>query len=124
MHREAIVLKGSLLKFEQNPQMCQYLLSTTAVLVEASPYDAIWGIGLAEGDIRCGDAAAWQGSNLLGFCLMQARDMLRARRAQVRACFAFGSSLGVFSALAHVLLDAVDDATRCRPVSMRLCLVL
>ena len=43
--REAIVLKGSLLKFEQNPKMLQFLLSTDGVLVEASPYDAIWGIG-------------------------------------------------------------------------------
>jgi ribA/ribD-fused uncharacterized protein len=43
--RERVVLKGSLLKFEQNPNMLSFLLSTSGILVEASPYDNIWGIG-------------------------------------------------------------------------------
>jgi ribA/ribD-fused uncharacterized protein len=43
--REAVVMKGSLLKFAQNTSMMQFLLSTDGVLVEASPYDSIWGIG-------------------------------------------------------------------------------
>jgi hypothetical protein len=45
--REAVVMKGSLLKFAQNASMKQFLLSTDGVLVEASPYDSIWGIGTA-----------------------------------------------------------------------------
>ena len=43
--RERVVLKGSLLKFGQNPALLSFLLSTAGVLVEASPYDNIWGIG-------------------------------------------------------------------------------
>jgi hypothetical protein len=43
--RELVVFKGTLLKFAQNPRMLQFLLSTTGILVEASPYDPIWGIG-------------------------------------------------------------------------------
>jgi ribA/ribD-fused uncharacterized protein len=43
--RERVVMKGTVLKFSQNPPMLQFLLSTSGVLVEASPYDTIWGIG-------------------------------------------------------------------------------
>ena len=43
--RERVVMKGTVLKFSQNPPMLQFLLSTAGVLVEASPYDTIWGIG-------------------------------------------------------------------------------
>jgi ribA/ribD-fused uncharacterized protein len=46
------------------------------VLVEASPRDRIWGIGLTATDERAASPATWQGLNLLGFALMQARDAL------------------------------------------------
>jgi ribA/ribD-fused uncharacterized protein len=46
------------------------------VLVEASPRDRIWGIGLAADDPRAADPATWRGLNLLGFALMQARAEL------------------------------------------------
>jgi ribA/ribD-fused uncharacterized protein len=46
-YREMVVLKGTLLKFSQNPQLLASLLATEGILVEASPYDAVWGIGKA-----------------------------------------------------------------------------
>ncbi|QEN91233.1 NADAR family protein [Labrys sp. KNU-23] len=73
-----IVTEGSIHKFDQNPALRKFLLSTgDAVLVEASPVDRVWGIGLAGDDDRAGNPLLWRGENLLGFALMQARDHLR-----------------------------------------------
>ncbi len=47
------------------------------MLVEASPVDRVWGIGLAADDERASDPARWRGLNLLGFALMDAREQLR-----------------------------------------------
>ena len=70
-HRFDIVVKGSILKFSQNNTLRTYLLTTKdRVLVEASPRDKVWGIGLAANDPRAGDPAQWRGLNLLGFALM------------------------------------------------------
>lgn len=72
-----IVLRGNRAKFGQNEALKGFLLSTRhRVLVEASPVDRIWGIGLAEADPRAGNPAEWQGQNLLGFALMAVRDEL------------------------------------------------
>lgn len=49
-----------------------------AVLVDASPYDRIWGIGLKADDERALHPNTWQGQNLLGFALMDVREELRA----------------------------------------------
>ena len=51
------------------------------MLVEASPVDRVWGIGLAADDPRAEDPARWRGLNLLGFALMEARDLLRDDRS-------------------------------------------
>ena len=48
-----------------------------SVLVEASPYDAIWGIRLAASSPEAQDPMKWRGQNLLGFALMEVRDELR-----------------------------------------------
>ena len=77
-NKYAIVRDGNLAKFSQNPDLREYLLGTgDAVLVEASPDDDIWGIGLDAEDPRAGDPTQWQGENLLGFALMEVRDLLR-----------------------------------------------
>ncbi|MCG5219308.1 NADAR family protein [Streptosporangium sp. KLBMP 9127] len=74
-HRFDIVVRGTLAKFGQHPDLKQYLLTTrNRVLVEASPRDRIWGIGLTATDERAASPATWQGLNLLGFALMAARD--------------------------------------------------
>lgn len=74
----AIVMRGNYLKFSQNAKLKQFLLGTgDKVLVEASPFDRVWGIGLAEEDLLVTYPRKWKGQNLLGFALMEVRDMLK-----------------------------------------------
>ncbi|MEU2075840.1 NADAR family protein [Streptomyces sp. NPDC056534] len=76
--RFGIVVEGSVRKFSSDEALRGYLLGTgTRVLVEASPVDRVWGIGLAADDPRAHDPASWRGDNLLGFALMEARERLR-----------------------------------------------
>lgn len=76
-HRFDIVVRGNLAKFTQNPDLCAYLRQTgEQVIVEASPADAIWGIGVAEGHPYLANPKLWPGLNLLGFALMAVRDQL------------------------------------------------
>lgn len=75
--REAIVLAGNRAKFTQNEDLRAQLLATKGTtLVEASPYDRIWGIGLGAKDPRAQDPKTWRGQNLLGKILTQLRDEL------------------------------------------------
>lgn len=75
--RFAIVVKGNLAKFSQNDELRTFLLSTeNRVLVEASPVDQIWGVGLAADDVRISQPEQWRGLNLLGFALMKVRQEL------------------------------------------------
>jgi ribA/ribD-fused uncharacterized protein len=77
-HRFAIVVQGNLAKFGQNAALRKYLLETgERVLVEASPVDRIWGIGMAANDSHAENPEKWRGLNLLGFALMEVRDRLR-----------------------------------------------
>lgn len=77
-HKYQIVTQGNFLKFSQNQKFKDFLLSTgDKVLVEASPYDKIWGIGMLETDNRAENPLLWNGENLLGFALMEVRDELR-----------------------------------------------
>lgn len=72
-----IVYEGCKLKFEQNPHLLNKLLDTEGtLLVEASPYDKIWGIGLGEDDPRIQDPKNWQGTNWLGEVLTDLRENL------------------------------------------------
>ncbi|WP_262367609.1 NADAR family protein [Campylobacter concisus] len=70
-----VVLNASYLKFSQNAPLRDFLLQTgSKVLVEGSPVDKIWGIGLAASDENAKNPMKWYGQNLLGFALMRARD--------------------------------------------------
>jgi hypothetical protein len=76
-HRVDIVARGSVAKFSQHPDLRSFLVATgDKVLVEASPRDRIWGIGLGPDDPAAHDPLAWRGLNLLGFALMSARDAI------------------------------------------------
>jgi hypothetical protein len=75
--RLEIVKAGSRAKFTQNEELRALLLATKGTeLVEASPYDRIWGIGLAATDPRAQDPKTWRGQNLLGKVLTELRDEL------------------------------------------------
>jgi ribA/ribD-fused uncharacterized protein len=77
--RFAIVVRGNLAKFAQNAELGVFLQQTgTRILVEASPLDQIWGIGLGQADPLAADPRNWKGLNLLGFALMQVRSELGA----------------------------------------------
>ena len=78
-NREKIVTAGSRAKFTQNADLLALLLATKGTtLVEASPYDRIWGIGLAATSPKAQDPKTWRGQNLLGKILTQLRDELLA----------------------------------------------
>ncbi|MFN9551066.1 MAG: NADAR family protein, partial [Pirellulaceae bacterium] len=74
-----IVFRGNMAKFTQNPSLREVLLQTgDRQLVEASPLDEIWGIGLAANDPQAYDPCQWLGENLLGMVLERVRDHLRS----------------------------------------------
>lgn len=76
-HRWGIVVNASVAKFGSDRTLSAYLLGTgNRVLVEASPQDRIWGIGLTKDSPVADDPEQWRGLNLLGFALMEARERL------------------------------------------------
>ncbi|MDN3356971.1 NADAR family protein [Actinomadura sp. DC4] len=78
-HRYGLVVAANTAKFGQRPPLRDYLLATgERVLVEASPYDTIWGIGLSAAQPEARHPARWRGLNLLGFALMDVRGALAA----------------------------------------------
>lgn len=71
------VYKANLAKFS-DPKLKQILLDTgDKEIVEASPTDTIWGIGLAEDNPARFDKSQWRGTNWLGQILMQVREELQ-----------------------------------------------
>lgn len=75
--RFEMVKKGNLLKFNQNEELKTYLINANSrILVEASPEDPIWGIGMASDHRDAQYPEKWKGKNLLGFALMEVRDEL------------------------------------------------
>lgn len=73
-YRSAVVYEGNKAKFEQNLQLKQVLMDTAGkTLVEASPDDRIWGIGLTKDDPKVQNRGTWNGSNLLGEILTKIR---------------------------------------------------
>jgi ribA/ribD-fused uncharacterized protein len=74
--RYLIILNGNYAKFIQNEELRKFLIGTKdRVLVEASPYYKIWGIGMSADD-NVENPLSWKGLNLLGFALMEVRDEL------------------------------------------------
>lgn len=72
-----IVVQGNMAKFSQNPDLLAYMIETKDLeIVEASPYDTRWGIGMYETDEGIEDPANWRGENLLGKAIMVARERL------------------------------------------------
>ncbi|MGX1931223.1 NADAR family protein [Flagellimonas sp. 2504JD4-2] len=72
-----IVKQGNLHKFSQNLGLKEFLLNTkNRVLVEASPRDRIWGIGMSQSNANAENPNLWRGENLLGFALIEVRDEL------------------------------------------------
>jgi ribA/ribD-fused uncharacterized protein len=83
-HRFDVVAFGSHAKFSQDEALKAHLLSTQdAILVEASPRDRIWGVGLGRENPLVHEPARWRGRNLLGFALVHARDVLRGARPPI-----------------------------------------
>jgi ribA/ribD-fused uncharacterized protein len=83
-HRFDLVVAGNVAKFGQNLELRDYLLATgDRVLVEASPRDRVWGIGMAASNDLATSPEHWRGLNLLGFALMEARHQLRAQREPI-----------------------------------------
>jgi ribA/ribD-fused uncharacterized protein len=73
-----VMVAVNLAKFGQNHRLKDTLLSTEdKIIVEASPYDKIWGIGLYHDDDKVLDEKNWKGKNLLGKALMEVREVLK-----------------------------------------------
>lgn len=73
-----IVYKGNLAKFTQNQDLRKQLEETgDRILVEASPYDQIWGIGMGENEVGIEDPENWKGQNLLGWSIMMVRQQIK-----------------------------------------------
>lgn len=78
-HCKQFVYEANHAKFTQNPHLLKMLLATKGTtLVEASPTDRIWGVGLEEHDPRIKSRATWRGSNWLGEILTKLREDLLA----------------------------------------------
>ncbi|MFJ2907487.1 NADAR family protein [Streptomyces sp. NPDC091279] len=81
--RYGIVVEGNVHKFAADEEVRAFLVNTgERVLVEASPVDRVWGIGLAADDAAAREPERWRGPNLLGFALMEARARLREGAAR------------------------------------------
>ncbi|EAE3610166.1 hypothetical protein BJM33_11010 [Listeria monocytogenes] len=76
-NRFNIVMRANQAKFSQNEELKKFLMQTKKrILVEASPVDKIWGIGMAADNKNVENPLYWKGLNLLGFALMAVRDEL------------------------------------------------
>jgi ribA/ribD-fused uncharacterized protein len=78
------VYEGNYAKFTQDPVLLEQLMETgDKILVEASPLDKIWGVGLHFDDERVEDESQWQGTNWLGEAIMRVRTELHEETANV-----------------------------------------
>ena len=78
-----LVVKGNYYKFSQHPALRDFLIKTgKRIIVEASPVDNIWGIGLSQDDADAMNLLKWKGTNLLGFALMEVRDLINTENGK------------------------------------------
>ncbi|WP_444916333.1 NADAR family protein [Microbulbifer sp. JMSA003] len=78
LHKIGIVWYGNYLKFTQHIDLAERLIDTgDKTLVEASPYDLVWGVGWSSDSVEILDEANWRGQNLLGKVLMSVRSSIR-----------------------------------------------
>ncbi len=81
----AIVKRGALEKFRQNPSACQRLLDTgNKTIIEASK-NKFWGVGMKMTNPGILEPSQWVGDNAFGSMLMDVRAILRAERATIQA---------------------------------------
>jgi ribA/ribD-fused uncharacterized protein len=72
------MFEGNFLKYSQNEKLKNLLLETSPTrLVEASPYDTIWGVGLSEQSILIHSPSSWRGKNWLGDILTEIREKIK-----------------------------------------------
>lgn len=73
-----VVFRGNMAKFSQDDALCRYILATGDIeIVEASPEDVIWGIGLSADHPDAQDKSKWKGTNWLGQVIMDVRESIR-----------------------------------------------
>ena len=75
--RQAVAMRGLAEKFVQNPDLLKQLQATgNSYLVECAKSDRIWACGISLYDDARFDIENWRGTNILGFALMEVREML------------------------------------------------
>lgn len=78
------VYEGNYAKFTQNPKLLKVLMETgDTVLVEASPYDTIWGIGMGADEASKTPPEKWKGTNWLGIEITRVRENLLQEQARM-----------------------------------------
>lgn len=76
----SLVLYSTCIQFSQNAKLKEALFATEGTaMVEASPRDTIWGIGLGAKNPKARNRQEWRGKNWLGEILTQVREELMAR---------------------------------------------
>lgn len=78
---EELMVPALVAKFTSAEWLKETILNSgDATLVEASPYDKIWGVGLSRLDPAILDETKWRGANLLGKVLMAAREIIKEQQ--------------------------------------------
>lgn len=76
--RQAVTMRALLAKFGQNEELRTKLLRTLdAYLVECAQSDKVWACGVSLYNDDRKDMSKWKGKNILGFTLMEVRNILR-----------------------------------------------
>jgi ribA/ribD-fused uncharacterized protein len=101
-------------KFACSPSFFKTLMSVTPqqIIVEASPYDTIWGIGLGLDSPDLENETKWRGTNLLGEALMKTREVLELGTSHDLDVYTHGVSDVYYDGICQVLSDLEDADCR------------